>query len=205
MINVEDHLKLEELRTQVACDKHFTCVESALSDLCQGVYHSDIDILECQQDGPTPCKFTRPFGCTAVCRCPLRKFIAQNFHKWTDQDTLTLRHGQAETLYKQALATREKTLGPNHPDTATTLTSLARLYTAQARYDQAEPLYQRALAIFEKTPSPDPLHTALLLEDYAAMLTAANRHPESQPLLTRAAQLRATHPPETPNPPAPQV
>src|SRR5207244_2035257 len=35
---------------------------------------------------------------------------------------------QAEPLYQRALAIREKTPGPEHPDTATTLHSLALLY-----------------------------------------------------------------------------
>ena len=54
---------------------------------------------------------------------------------------------QAEPLYKRALAIREKQLGPEHPDTATSLNNLAGLYHAQGKYEQAEPLYQRALAI----------------------------------------------------------
>ena len=38
-------------------------------------------------------------------------------------------------------------LGPNHPDVATSLNNLARLYYAHGRYAEAEPLYKRSLGI----------------------------------------------------------
>jgi hypothetical protein len=91
MMNAEERRRFEELRTQVACDKKFACVEMALNDLCKAVYHPEVDILECQQNDPIPCKFARPFGCAKVCRCPLRKFIAQNFDKWSAESTAALR------------------------------------------------------------------------------------------------------------------
>ena len=62
----------------MACDKRFACIGTALDDLCKGVYHTDLDILECLEKAPVPCKFARPFGCTSVCICPIRKFIGKN-------------------------------------------------------------------------------------------------------------------------------
>jgi tetratricopeptide (TPR) repeat protein len=50
----------------------------------------------------------------------------------------------------RALAIREKTLDPQHPDVAQTLHNLASLYRVQGQYDTAEPLFKRALAIWEK-------------------------------------------------------
>ena len=43
-----------------------------------------------------------------------------------------------------------KALGPEHPDTATSLNNLALLLEQQGRYVEAEPLFRRALAISEK-------------------------------------------------------
>ena len=40
----------------------------------------------------------------------------------------------AEPFYKRALAIREKALGPDHPDVATSLNNLAVLYNNQGRY-----------------------------------------------------------------------
>ena len=57
------------------------------------------------------------------------------------------RYEEAEPLYKRALEIRERVLGPDHPDTATSLNNLAILYDNQGRYEEAEPLYKRALEI----------------------------------------------------------
>ena len=40
----------------------------------------------------------------------------------------TGRYAEAEPLYERALAIREKALGPDHPDVATSLNNLAVLY-----------------------------------------------------------------------------
>ena len=44
------------------------------------------------------------------------------------------RYAEAEPLYRRALAIREKALGPDHPDTATSLNDLAGLYRLQGRF-----------------------------------------------------------------------
>ena len=65
------------------------------------------------------------------------------------------RYAEAIPLLEQALAIREKALGPDHPHVATSLNNLAELYRAQGRYDLAEPKYQSALGIREKALDPD--------------------------------------------------
>ncbi len=44
------------------------------------------------------------------------------------------RYGDAEPLYKRALAIREKALGPEHPDVAQSLHNLAKVYKDQNNY-----------------------------------------------------------------------
>ncbi|MFC2032217.1 tetratricopeptide repeat protein, partial [Chloroflexota bacterium] len=70
---------------------------------------------------------------------------------------------EAEPLYKRALEIREKVLGPEHPDTATSLNNLAGLYNDQGLYKEAEPLYKRALEIREKVLGPEHPFTIQLL------------------------------------------
>jgi len=63
---------------------------------------------------------------------------------------------EAESLFLQALAMREKKLGSEHAGVATILSNLAETYQAQGRYIKVERLYKRALAIREKDPfNPD--------------------------------------------------
>ena len=52
---------------------------------------------------------------------------------------------RAEALYRRALASREKVLGPVHSDTLTSVNNLARFLESKGDYAQAEPLFRRAL------------------------------------------------------------
>ena len=61
----------------------------------------------------------------------------------------------ARPLLKGALAIHEKILGPEHPDTATSLNNLAGLYHAEGQYARARPLFERALTIKEKVLGPE--------------------------------------------------
>ena len=77
------------------------------------------------------------------------------------------RYGEAETLYKQALAIVEKALGKEHLHVSKSLDNLAFLYQAQGRYAEAVPLYKRALAIDQKSLGPKHPKVAALLVNMA--------------------------------------
>ena len=91
MITAEERQQLEVLQSQIQCTKHFSCVGTALSELCDGEYHADLDLLECFDKADPPCSFGRAFGCTTVCTCPLRKYIARNLNRWSADSTTHLR------------------------------------------------------------------------------------------------------------------
>ena len=59
-------------------------------------------------------------------------------------------YAKAEPLYQEALRIWQKVLGPEHPDTATSLNNLAVLYRDMGEYAKAEPLLQEALGIRQK-------------------------------------------------------
>jgi tetratricopeptide (TPR) repeat protein len=67
---------------------------------------------------------------------------------------------QALALAQRALQIREKTLGPDHPQTAHTLDLLAMIYQQQGAMDKALPLAEKALKIKEKTLGPQHPETA---------------------------------------------
>ncbi len=60
------------------------------------------------------------------------------------------RHAEAEPLYKRALAIREKSLGPKHPNVATSLENYAARVRATGRTAEAEKMEARAKAIRAK-------------------------------------------------------
>ena len=56
-------------------------------------------------------------------------------------------HGDAKPLYERSLAIREKVLGPDHPDVASSLNNLAMLLNNQVRVDRLEVSNDRRLSV----------------------------------------------------------
>ncbi len=56
----------------------------------------------------------------------------------------------AEPLYRRSLAIKEKVLGPDHPDVATSLENYAALLRETGRVDEAAEMEARAKAIRAK-------------------------------------------------------
>ncbi len=92
----------------------------------------------------------------------------------------------------------EQEFGPDHPDVATDLNNLAKVYRFQGRYAEAEPLLKRALAIFEKALGPEHPDVATSLENYAVLLRKTGRGAEATLLEARARSIRAKHGKENP-------
>jgi tetratricopeptide (TPR) repeat protein len=58
-----------------------------------------------------------------------------------------MKYREAELLYLRVIKIREEQLGPEHIDTALSVSTLAILYHKLGDYKRAEPLYRRALEI----------------------------------------------------------
>ena len=82
-------------------------------------------------------------------RPPAREMAALN--RQIAQLKAAGKYAQAVPLAKQALTLAEKK-GPDSPDVAAALDTLAELYEAENKYAEAEPLLKRSLAIREKAP-----------------------------------------------------
>src|SRR5579862_1629698 len=95
-------------------------------------------------------------------------------------------YAEAVPVAQQVLTIRERVRGPDHPDVATALISLAALYTEQSRYAEAEPLYKRALAIDEKALGPDHPDVATALNGLALIYGYQGRNAEAEPLYRRS-------------------
>ena len=99
-------------------------------------------------------------------------------------------YAEAEPLYQRSLAIREKALGPDHPDVATSLNNLAALYDDQGKYAEAEPLYQRSLTILEKALGPDHPDVAVSLNNLAVLYRNQGKYAEVGPLHQRSLAIR---------------
>jgi tetratricopeptide (TPR) repeat protein len=85
-------------------------------------------------------------------------------------------------LYEEFARLIEDRLGPEHPDTATSLNNLAGLYLEQGRYEEAEPLYERALEIRERVLGPEHPDTAMILNNLAELYREQGRYEEAERL-----------------------
>jgi CHAT domain-containing protein/Tfp pilus assembly protein PilF len=100
------------------------------------------------------------------------------------------KYADAIPLAQRALAIREKTLGPDHPNVATAMMSLASLYDDQGRYADAEPLYKRALAIYEKARGPNDPYVSAALNNLALLYYNQGRYSDAEPLNKRSLAIR---------------
>ncbi len=109
------------------------------------------------------------------------------------------KYGEAEELFKGALAIKEKTKGERHPDVATSLNNLANVYDLQGKHGEAEGLYKRALVIIEKALGRSHPDVALINKHLADAYQLQGRHNEAEGLYKRVLAVReqamgANHP-----------
>jgi tetratricopeptide (TPR) repeat protein len=93
---------------------------------------------------------------------------------------------EAISLCQRALMIRERLLGQDHPEVATSLNDLAVLYIALHKYEQVEPLCLRALAIQERALGLGHPDVAVTLNDLAMLYYLEGRHDQIEPLYLRA-------------------
>lgn len=93
---------------------------------------------------------------------------------------------EAEALFRQAAREQETTLGPNHPETATTWNNLASLLTATGRETEAEQYQHKAYTAMQKSLGPRHVRTGLAASNLADILRARGREPEAIKLYRRA-------------------
>jgi tetratricopeptide (TPR) repeat protein len=99
-------------------------------------------------------------------------------------------YSQAALLLRDALAKRERVLGPEHPDTARNLNNLANLLQRQDDLWGARPLYERALATLEKAIGPEHPDTATSLRNLASLFQQQGDFANARPLYERALAIR---------------
>jgi tetratricopeptide (TPR) repeat protein len=91
---------------------------------------------------------------------------------------------------QRSLAIYERALGPDHPQVATGLNSLAGLYQDQGDYARALPLYERSLAIYERALGPDHPQVATSLNGLASLYQDQGDYARALPLFERSLAIR---------------
>jgi CHAT domain-containing protein len=99
-------------------------------------------------------------------------------------------HIQALPLQLKALAIHEKSLGPDHPDTAIALNNLAITYVKLGQYDKALPLQIRALASLKKSRGSEHPETVEVLNRLAATYAVLAQYDKALPIQRRVLAIR---------------
>src|SRR5260370_42705315 len=107
--------------------------------------------------------------------------------------TLARQHkpgGEAEALILQALAAKEKALGPNDPAVAFVLQQLGYCYEMQDRHADAEPRFRRALSILQSSPGNNGGMRAAVLNDLGWRYEPKGQPAQAEPILRQASGVR---------------
>ncbi|CAK8720995.1 MAG: CHAT domain-containing protein [Candidatus Electronema aureum] len=91
----------------------------------------------------------------------------------------------AEHAYRYAL----EYLGPEHPDTLTSINNLATFYTLQGHYSNAEPLLKQALRLREKVLGRKHPATLTSINNLATLYKSQGRYNEAELLYKQVLQL----------------
>ncbi|HEY7413607.1 MAG TPA: tetratricopeptide repeat protein [Ktedonobacteraceae bacterium] len=100
------------------------------------------------------------------------------------------RYAEAKSLFYQALSIRERALGPEHPEVASSLNHLAILLLDQGKHAEAVSLFQQALQIRERVLDPEHPEVALSLDNLAEVYCVRGKYVEAELLVRRALQIR---------------
>ncbi|MBL9106262.1 MAG: serine/threonine protein kinase [Myxococcales bacterium] len=96
----------------------------------------------------------------------------------------------AQALYERVVATRERVLGPEHPDVGLAVGNLANVLEARGTSDRALELMRRALAVLEQAYGVDHPSVAQVLNNLGGALMRRERLDEALPLHERALAIR---------------
>ncbi|MEN3330879.1 MAG: hypothetical protein V7641_244 [Blastocatellia bacterium] len=106
---------------------------------------------------------------------------------------------QANDAYQKARPLLENTLGPDHPEVATSINDLAVIDAAQGKYAEAEPLLKQSLAILEKVvDQPDDRYLVDPIMNLAECYNAQGKYDEAEALYNRASEIRKKRSPDNP-------
>eukprot|EP00747_Dinoflagellata_sp_TGD_P011747 gnl/TRDRNA2_/TRDRNA2_121042_c3_seq1.p1 gnl/TRDRNA2_/TRDRNA2_121042_c3~~gnl/TRDRNA2_/TRDRNA2_121042_c3_seq1.p1 ORF type:complete len:186 (-),score=26.30 gnl/TRDRNA2_/TRDRNA2_121042_c3_seq1:87-578(-) len=85
-------------------------------------------------------------------------------------------HAEAETLYRQQLATQKKQMGAEHPRTLTFMTNLATALHALGQHAEAESFYREVLAVQQRLLGSEHPDTVATMSHLAKTLHSLGWH-----------------------------
>ncbi|KAI1571289.1 HET multi-domain protein [Pyrenophora tritici-repentis] len=89
-------------------------------------------------------------------------------------------YASAETSHRKASSLRKEALGPEHPNTLTSMSNLALVLESQGKYEEAEAMNRQTLARFEKVLGPEHPGTLTSMSNLALVLKSQGKYEEAE-------------------------
>ena len=86
----------------------------------------------------------------------------------------------AEALYRKVLESRERLLGPTHPDTLHSVRNLGNLLKQKGDLTEAEALHRKVLEAREKLLGPEHPDTLISMNELGILLSMKNDLSEAE-------------------------
>ncbi|XP_046862483.1 nephrocystin-3-like [Xenia sp. Carnegie-2017] len=102
----------------------------------------------------------------------------------------TNKYHKAKDCYEKALEIRQKSLGPEHVDVATTFNDLGNMYYNTNKYDKAKECYEKALEIRQKSLGPKHVDVATTLNDLGNMYYNTNKYDKAKECYEKALEIQ---------------
>jgi tetratricopeptide (TPR) repeat protein len=118
--------------------------------------------------------------------------VAQSLNNLGEIYLAQNKFSEAELLFKEARAIREKNLGADHPEVAQSLNNLGELNRLQGKFREAESFYKQALAItlWKKSPGQNNLELANSFYNLARLYSSEDKYAQAEPLFKLALTVR---------------
>jgi serine/threonine protein kinase/Flp pilus assembly protein TadD len=97
---------------------------------------------------------------------------------------------QAQSLVTRAVDIRRQVLGPRHPDTLTSMASLAGVLWREGHYPEAEKLAREIVEIRRRVLGPEHPDTLMSMQTLANVLNAEGRYAEAEKLHRQTLEIR---------------
>lgn len=72
--------QIREIITNLECPKDFKCCKAGVDNLCKANTAAGVGLVECSDPAAQECESAICFARVVLCKCPLRNYIANNFH-----------------------------------------------------------------------------------------------------------------------------
>ena len=100
------------------------------------------------------------------------------------------RYSEAETPILRVMETRRRVLGPEHPDTLTSMANLASTYSSQGRWTEAEELDVQVMEIRRRVLGPEHPDTLSSMANLASTYRMQGRWTEAEELGVQVMEIR---------------